>query len=368
MTRAKNDLFISEELSVYLDAVRFLAALAVLVGHLDQDGMYATWLLIGNFSHAAVVVFFVLSGLVISQSAFSREHDWCSYAVARFARIQSVVLPAIALSFAVKGLAAWMDPTSLGAEFAEVDLRIGNLIGPLLFLNESWGLGTALPWNGPYWSLCYEVWYYVIFGLAMFLRGSNRWLWVILAALVAGPAVLLLFPIWLLGSWLARHGAGLVQSRRMSVLLWFTSFVSFVFLNQSGVDVWISHRLYETVPGFWRLEGSQRFVTDYVLGVLVAINFVAFRGIEKGVLHVMAVVKKPVTFLAGFTFSLYLYHRPLTHFAGHFFPNREQSESVTLLWLGMILGVCFLFGAITEKKKHVFRAWARRMVGEVKNA
>lgn len=60
MTRAKNDLFISEELSVYLDAVRFLAALAVLVGHLDQDGMYATWLLIGNFSHAAVVVFCTL--------------------------------------------------------------------------------------------------------------------------------------------------------------------------------------------------------------------------------------------------------------------------------------------------------------------
>lgn len=366
--KAKNDSFISDELSVYLDAVRFLAALAVLVGHLDRDGMYASWLLIGDFSHAAVVVFFVLSGLVISQSAFNREGDWRSYAVARFARIQSVVLPAVVLSFAVKAWAAWLDPHGLAAEFTDVDLRIGNLLGTLFFLNESWGLGTALPWNVPYWSLCYEVWYYVIFGLTMFAPASSRWLWVIMAALFAGPAILLLFPIWLLGSWLAKHGAGLIRGPMTSFLLWFASLLLFCVLNQSDLPSLISHRLYETVPGFWRLEASQRFLTDYLLGILVAINFVAFRGMGTYVTQMLAVIKGPATFLAGFTFSLYLYHRPLTHFAGHFFPNREQSELVTLLWLGIIVGFCFLLGSITEKKKHLFSAWGRRIVGGAKGA
>ncbi|MFN4341494.1 MAG: acyltransferase family protein [Azonexus sp.] len=359
----RNDSFISAELSVYLDAVRFIAALAVLVGHLDQDGLYASWLLIGDFSHAAVVVFFVLSGLVISHSAFSRERDWRAYTVARVARIQSVVLPAIVLSFAIKACAAWLDPLGLSAEFAGTDLQIGNLLGSLFFLNESWGLGTTLPWNGPYWSLCYEVWYYIIFGLALFAPGSSRHWWVVLAALIAGPAIMLLFPIWLLGSWLARHGAGVLQSPMTSGILWVVSLLLFCVLNQSGLPSLISHRLYETVPGFWRLEASQRFLTDYLLAILVAINFVAFRGLGARMSRVIAVIKAPATLGAGYTFSLYLYHRPLTHFAGHFFPNREQSEVVTLLWLSLIIGFCILLGAITERKKHVFRAWARRIVG-----
>jgi hypothetical protein len=59
---------VTPEVSIYLDAVRFIAALAVLVGHLDQDGLYAYWLLIGRYSHEGVVIFFVLSGLVITHS------------------------------------------------------------------------------------------------------------------------------------------------------------------------------------------------------------------------------------------------------------------------------------------------------------
>ena len=128
----------TEDFSVYLDLVRFLAALAVLVGHLDQDGMATGWLEIGHFGHEAVVIFFVLSGLVISHSAFGREDDWRAYVAARFARIYSVVLPAIALSFAVKAIAVMMDPQGLGTVFFSKELAWGNLFGALFFLNESW--------------------------------------------------------------------------------------------------------------------------------------------------------------------------------------------------------------------------------------
>lgn len=365
MTANLETRFISESLSVYLDLVRFLAALAVLVGHMDQDGLYASWLMIGSFSHAAVVVFFVLSGLVISQSAFTRERDWRSYATARFARIYSVVVPAIVLSFAVKGLAVWLDPAQLSNEFSQDNLRAGNVFGALFFLNESWGMHTRLPWNDPFWSLCYEVWYYVIFGLAMFATGRYRWLWIMLACIVAGPAILLLFPLWLLGSWLATNGHRLVPSRSVSLAVWLATLIAFVCLNLSGLDLLIKTFLHDHIPGYWRFEASQRFVTDYLLGLLVALNFAAFRGLGERATKAMARLKRPVVYLAGFTFSLYLYHRPLTQFAGHFFPNSDHSVVASVLCLAVIVGICLLLGAMTEKRKHVFRKLGYRILGGI---
>jgi len=357
--------FISGSLSVYLDAVRFLAALAVLVGHMDQDGLYASWLMIGSFSHAAVVVFFVLSGLVISQSAFTRERDWRTYATARFARIYSVVIPAIVLSFAVKGLAVWLDPAHLSNEFFQDNLGAGNIFGALLFLNESWGLHTRLPWNDPFWSLCYEVWYYVIFGLVMFAGGRYRWLWAILACIIAGPAILLLFPLWLLGSWLAKNGKRLVPSKSASLAIWLATLIAFVGLNLSGLDLAIKAVLHDHIPGYWRVEASQRFLTDYLLGLLVALNFAAFNGLGERAARAMDRLKGPVVYLAGFTFSLYLYHRPLTQFAGHFFPNRDQNMVASVFYLAVIVGICLLLGAITEKRKHVFRRLGYRILGDI---
>ncbi len=54
--------------------------------------------LIGNAGEEAVIVFFVLSGLVISVSAEKRHHDVTSYGIARLARLWSVVLRALLLT------------------------------------------------------------------------------------------------------------------------------------------------------------------------------------------------------------------------------------------------------------------------------
>ena len=39
----------------------------------------------------------------------------------------------------------------------------------LLLLNEVWFVSITSFSNVPYWSICYEMWYYVAFGLVMFL-------------------------------------------------------------------------------------------------------------------------------------------------------------------------------------------------------
>ncbi|HJY52187.1 MAG TPA: hypothetical protein VJ349_26610, partial [Stellaceae bacterium] len=68
-----------------------------------------------------------------------------------------------------------------------------------VFLGESWTIRVLPGFNVPYWSLNYEAWYYVLFAAAIFLRGRPRIAALIAAALLAGPRILSLLPVWLMG-------------------------------------------------------------------------------------------------------------------------------------------------------------------------
>ena len=92
------------ETSVFLDLVRFCAALVVAFDHLADYTNGLLWQF-GSFGAAAVDVFFVLSGYVIAYAVANRERDFSRYAVSRFARLYSVVLPALIIGF-VLGIAA----------------------------------------------------------------------------------------------------------------------------------------------------------------------------------------------------------------------------------------------------------------------
>ena len=351
--------FLTPALSVYLDLVRFLAAFAVLVAHMDQDGLAAGWLPLSSLSHEAVVVFFVISGLVIATTVQRRERDWRTYTIARVVRIYSVVIPAIALSFAVAAIGFALDPElwlgEAGANFSVLDG-----LSSLLFLNESWSLDRSLPWNDPFWSLCYEAWYYVIFGIVCFAPMRSRVLWIGLCALIAGPAVLALMPVWLLGAWLARLQRVPAWSTTRAVAIVVASWAIVWAISASGVDVALRGWLNRNVPSYWRLESSQRLITDYALAALVAWNFVAFRALPETATAWLVRMARPIRFAAGFTFSLYLFHRPLTQFFGHFCAEWTDSSMGVVSILAVIIALCMLLGHVTESKKYVLRGWVER--------
>jgi peptidoglycan/LPS O-acetylase OafA/YrhL len=97
--------FITRPLSILLDLVRVLAALAVLVGHAVQLGHYrGPYPFTMLFQHNAVIVFFVLSGLVIAASVDRGGHRLGDYAVARLSRFLPVALPALTISLAMVAL------------------------------------------------------------------------------------------------------------------------------------------------------------------------------------------------------------------------------------------------------------------------
>jgi peptidoglycan/LPS O-acetylase OafA/YrhL len=87
--------------SLYLDLARACAALAVVVAHFSYFRIFddAQIARIPDFGREAVIAFFVLSGFVIAYSAEHKNFTAKSYVVARAARLFSVVLPVLALSF-----------------------------------------------------------------------------------------------------------------------------------------------------------------------------------------------------------------------------------------------------------------------------
>src|ERR1700742_1917757 len=85
----------NRQTSLYLDLVRFLAALAVFVSHICGQRFTGGLLWQSEpYGDEAVDVFFVLSGFVIGYVTDGRETSTRSFAVARLARIYSVALPA----------------------------------------------------------------------------------------------------------------------------------------------------------------------------------------------------------------------------------------------------------------------------------
>src|ERR1700759_679904 len=93
-----------------LDGLRGALAVYVLMGHLAPFAVMPSWLQ-GAVSHggAAVDVFFILSGLVISQSLISSDGQAIPFLIARVARIFPVFLPVFALAVVI-------DPMSCGFE------------------------------------------------------------------------------------------------------------------------------------------------------------------------------------------------------------------------------------------------------------
>jgi peptidoglycan/LPS O-acetylase OafA/YrhL len=178
---------LGQSFSLYLDLTRFLAAVMVVFAHFDYFGVIplGAWGVLSQMGREAVIVFFVLSGYVIAFTTAQRRPSARDYALARLSRLYSVVLPvlllALAGAFLVRALTDTIPPNGyvLDKLYLYVPFH-------LLFLGEHWRLAEAPPYMLPYWSLDYEAWYYLLFGLVFYLRGRRRLVLAGLALAFAG--------------------------------------------------------------------------------------------------------------------------------------------------------------------------------------
>lgn len=185
--------------SWYLDVLRGAAAIVVLLGHAGQ-GFFSQGLpWMPKVAHEMVVIFFVLSGFVMSYVVSRGRSHWQDYLVARFSRIASVAYPALVVTIICDFIGRRIAP-DFYAEIARSGGYWGRILLSFFFLQQSGPLAASPGSNTPFWSLAYEVWYYIFLGLWLFVPGQRRRAaLLLLGAVVAGPKILLLMPVWLLG-------------------------------------------------------------------------------------------------------------------------------------------------------------------------
>lgn len=291
-------------LSLYLDLLRFALALTVMLGHASEPVYIGPLSHVSTFSHyglTAVMGFFVLSGFVIAHVTQGRESDPRSYFAARTSRMYSIVLPALILTALLGVVGAMIDPTL----YAHGPIHVGTqqtrrYLLTALFAQDFWIWHREMTpgINHPFWSLSYEVTYYVIFGLTLI---RQRWAAVGAGALVlllTGPKIAALLPIWLLGV-LAYHA-----SRRFTL----PGPLSALLLVASVVGLYYS--------GAYRGPDDpvDRYGVDYAEGLLFAVNIIAAGGLASGLERALGWCPRFVRWLGMLTFALYLCHRPLMYF------------------------------------------------------
>jgi peptidoglycan/LPS O-acetylase OafA/YrhL len=297
---------LDQSFSLYLDLVRIAAACAVVMAHFGHFRIFddAQIARIADLGREAVIAFFVLSGFVIAYSAEHRNFTLRDYATARGARLYSVALPMLLLAFGLSALAA--DLFGAGVTNA-YQLRKPWLYIPfhLLFLGELWGFVETPPWLLPYWSLSYEAWYYVLFGALCYLKGRRRVLGLAVFALM-GPKLWLLLPLWLSGVLLYRWQKTHAMRRGAARAGWVLSLVLLAVwawydpepaLRQAAQAAWPFPHL--------RMGSADRVLADYLVGMLVLVNFACARHAGFGQLLQAA---RPIRFVSAHTFTLYLSH------------------------------------------------------------
>jgi peptidoglycan/LPS O-acetylase OafA/YrhL len=332
---------IATGLSVYLDLVRLVAAFVVLLTHvwpLMFPARPLPWP-----GHSAVVVFFVLSGFVISHAA-RPELGLRGYALHRIARIYPVLLAAALLSLAIGwtvGVNIMGYGSSRGSDLFDIGVN-------LLFLGQSW-MDLPMPYVGTVWSLDYEVWYYVLFALWMYRPNP---LLLAVAAAMAGPKILLLLPVWLLGVWLHRRMVALPPGRALWLFL-ASSAAGLAFIWFS-VGIRLREALRPWMPGLIDyVQGSNQFLGDFVLGVIVALNFLAAGSLGLGLVVKWQGV---IRYLSGFTFSLYVFHLPLAVLICNGLHVRAPAA-----FMGLLLAGVWVLGMVTEQRNKWYRSQLGRL-------
>lgn len=350
----------NKQLSTYLDALRFLAAVSVFFAHAPGFMGGMLWQL-GGGGHHAVVFFFVVSGFVISFVTATKEKDARTYAVNRLARIYSVAGPAIVLTTAAYYFIGSADPEAFGKLEATLYDPVTTLLSALFFLNQSWREVIFFT-NGPYWSLGYEVPYYAFFGVLLFARGVPRTLGLVAVLAVMGPSVALYLPVWLLGVFCHRSTQRKELPLAAAFSLFGLSLALFFFVLPGAlrsINAASGELLAPCCAGLINMN-ARSFAGDYLMAALVAANFIAFAPLGRRYRIFGPRLAGIVRELSSHTFSIYLYHMPLLYIAGALYPHDRHPLINAFACLVVVPLLIYGLSLLTENKKHVFRFFFER--------
>ncbi|MFT4098337.1 MAG: acyltransferase [Rhodoblastus sp.] len=375
---------LSSQVSRFIDAARWIAAIAVLFTHVEANALvrladmpadargplaYLAWLLYG-FAHQAVVVFFVLSGFLVGGGALKAARAGkpflSTYLIDRTTRIYVVLLPVLAVTALLDAAGRAMFADTGVYALPEFAHRSGSLEFWANVFNLQDTFFRYFGTNSALWTLAHEFWYYIAFALLVMplapaYGAPARW-----AGFAAGVALTVLmswtlsyhlfgFALWGVGVAAARMTRPLVRPRALALALFLAVSI--------GLRLFVRYSLIEV----WWIGG----LADAVVAVAFA-NLLLTLRFDAG--PVWRWCEAPVhRTLSDFSYSLYALHMPVVvflcagaqHFLGFGFRTAPTSAAHWLVFLAILftaVGVSWAFSRLTEARTDMVRRAARGLL------
>lgn len=380
----------SPTLVSFLDMARWVAAALVFVAHLrnplfvgytsippEQRALgIKAWYFVTGWHAEAVVVFFVLSGLLVGAAGLARVHQKRfqpgSYTVDRLTRLYVAFLPALFLGYFLDRIGASLFPLTgfwnhshpmlaqkVNSAPFETLLSAGVLLGNIVMLQDYYVPPVGS--NQPLWTISAEFWFYAVFlfvvlGVALARSAVARVGWFVAVAvvfLVLGTKFLSLLILWCIG-------AAIVFAPPRRTLP--PSAAALIFLLVLVIA--------RTQQSFFDADATARYLKNVSVAVAFAHLVVSLRGRS----YLTMVRLAPLNaFLASFSYSLYLLHFPLMlfvlallHATGWFpgisrgyLPAEPQGLVAYALTIIVVFWVTWLFSLGTEQRTHVVRRFLK---------
>jgi peptidoglycan/LPS O-acetylase OafA/YrhL len=331
-----------KKLSSYLDIVRVIASFAVLFQHLSMynNDVFAFF---SNYGHPAVMGFFILSGYVIAFVAEQREKTFDTYLKHRLARLYSVMVVAWLLTIALDTIGPSIN-SSIYEGMVSNDNFFVRAFAHLFFLQESWFVSIQFFSNQPLWSLAYEFWYYILFGLIFLYKGKFKLGLITLSCLIMGPVILIYGTIWFAGAALYK-----IHQREDNLN---PTLASFLFLLSIPVifsyPYWNHYLLPESLGELGKLS-FRTLVDDIIFASFIIINLFSFKYTNFS----FSLIKPTIRFFSGIAFSLYVFHFPLIFFYKALLTRYLELSDSALFFILTILIILtvYLLSYISERKK-----------------
>jgi peptidoglycan/LPS O-acetylase OafA/YrhL len=369
-----------------LDGLRGVAAVVVVLHHAlitypvlravfeDGPAVSATgslpWWLVQTPLHLfwaggeAVFVFFILSGVALGlMRKRASPARWRSYYPSRLLRLYLPVWASIIFALAVFASVGLVSKPAQDGWVAER----GTNLSPISLMKAAFFLRDTDKYNGPLWSLLWEVIFSVLLPAFVFLllRRSQNWKFAAIAATLLLGCVLRsqIAPVGNFLLYMSIFGLGVLFAARMddfqrlgkridehrsSKIIWLTAIVigcvalcSYWYFQPLGLPLPLIHLTYAL----------------QVAGAFLIVFCAAFSAPVRRLFS-----SRVARWLGGISFSLYLVHDPVLLALNHLTGERSQ-PLVIAIGLPLSIGVGWLFSLLIEHPAHALAKRVERRAG-----
>lgn len=351
----------NRNLSVYLDLVRLGAALGVFLSHAKRFIDPGLSKLLSTHGPECVALFFVLSGFVIRYATLRGETGVKSYAVARMSRMWSVAIPAILVGAICDRIGVTINPNFYkDLEFWDGPATILEIARSLAFLNETWGARVTMGTNEAYWSLGYEVAYYIAFCIIFIKSTIGRLAFLFIWCAVFGPQIIAYGLLWALGIFAfdfakKYDGSAHKNHKKLAMAL---------FLSPALYPI-LKYLVFPPAGSPMRFDSIHQWLVSYAyflsIGILISAHFIGCSMLFPKQLAIPKTLEKAITWAAGTTFTIYLMHQPIIVMMSAI-NNIAPSKMLSgYLGLAVAIVILFLLAELGERRKQQARTilnWA----------